>query len=176
MNIFALLHEISAKDDLAFLMIGGHAVNAYGYARITGDLDILIKRDDRDRWLGAVTARGFALKHDGGGFLQTNPPEGCLWPLDLMLANPRAFGEMMTASREIKQGEFRLRVPSLDHLFVLKLHALKQGVAYRGFKDFMDVLSLAQINGVDVRSDSFRVLCEKYGSKEIYERLVTFQS
>ena len=176
MNIFALLNEISAKENLAFLMIGGHAVNAHGYARITGDLDILINRENRDRWVGALTARGFALKHDGGGFLQTNPPQGCLWPLDLMLANPHAFAEMMAASREIEQGEFRLRVPSLDHLFVLKLHALKQGLVHRGYKDFMDVLSLAQINSVDVRSDSFRALCEKYGSKEIYERLVAFQS
>ena len=176
MNIFALLNEIAAKDALPFLMIGGHAVNAYGYSRITGDLDILVNRDDRDRWLGALTTRGFTLKHDGGGFLQTNPPEGCLWPLDLMLANPRTFGDMMTASREVEQGEFRLRVPSLDHLFVLKLHALKQGLAHRNFKDFMDVLSLAQVNGVDVRSDSFRALCEKYGSKNIYERLVAFQS
>ena len=176
MNIFELLNEISAKDRLAFLMIGGHAVNAYGYSRITADLDIFVNRDDRDRWLGALQARGFTLKHDGGGFLQTNPPDGCAWPLDLMLANPRAFDEMLAASREIQQGAQRLRVPSLDHLFVLKLHALKQGLAHRGFKDFMDVLSLTQVNGVDVRSDSFRELCEKYGGKEIYERLVAFQS
>jgi len=176
MNIFETLNEISAKDGLAFLVIGGHAVNAYGYSRITGDLDIFVNRDDRDRWLDALKARGFTLRHDGGGFLQTNPPDECLWPLDLMLANPRAFSEMMAASREIKQGVHRLRVPSMDHLFILKLHALKQGLAHRSFKDFMDVLSLAQINGVDLRSDSFRALCEKYGSKEIYERLVAFQS
>lgn len=37
MNIFALLDELSAKDGLAFLMIGGHAVNAYGYSRITAE-------------------------------------------------------------------------------------------------------------------------------------------
>jgi hypothetical protein len=176
MNIFALLDEFSAKDGLAFLMIGGHAVNAYGYSRITADLDILVNRDDRDRWLLALAARGFTLKHDGGGFLQTNPPEGCLWPLDLMLASPPAFSEVLAAAREVEQAGIRLRIPSLDHLFVMKLQALRQGPPQRNFKDFMDVLSLAQINGVEVRGDRFRVLCEKYGGKAIYERLVAFQS
>lgn len=93
-----------------------------------------------------------------------------------MLANPHAFGEVLAAARELEQGGFRLRIPSLHQLFVMKLLALRQGPAQRNFKDLTDVLSLAQINGVDVRGDSFRALCEKYGGKEIYERLVALQS
>lgn len=176
MSVFEILNDISAKDGLLFLMIGGHAVNAYGYSRITADLDILVNRDDRDRWLAALQTRGFTLKHDGGGFLQTNPPEACVWPVDLMLATPRAFAQVVATARTIEQGGFRLLVPSLDHLFVMKLQALRSGPVQRNFKDFTDVLSLAQVNKVDLRGDSFRALCEKYGSKEIYERLVAFQS
>ena len=176
MNIFDTLEEISAKDGLAYLIIGGHAVSAYGYARVTGDLDILVTRSDRDRWLASLEKRGFKLLHDGGVFLQTTPPEGCRWPLDLMLVNERSFSEFLAASRMIEQAGNKLRVPSLNHLIALKLHALKQGLQHRGFKDFMDILSLAQANALDVHSDNFRALCEKYGSKKIYERLVAFQS
>lgn len=176
MNIFETLEEISAKEGLAYLVIGGHAVNAYGYSRITADLDIMVNCDQRDRWLADLVARGFTLKHDGGGFLQTNSPPGMEWPLDLMLVNSRSFTEMFAASREIQQRGLRLRVPTLEHLIALKLHVLKQELKHRAFKDYVDVLSLAQINAVDVRSDSFRALCEKYGSKQIYERILAFQS
>ena len=34
MNLLALLNEISGKEGLRFLMIGGLAVNAYGYSRV----------------------------------------------------------------------------------------------------------------------------------------------
>ena len=176
MNIFETLEEISAKDGLAYLIIGGHAISAYGYARVTGDLDILVARNHRDRWLASLEKRGFKLFHDGGIFLQTTPPEGCSWPLDLMLVNDRSFGEFLAESRVVEQRGNRLRVPSLNHLIALKFHALKQGLQHRGFKDFMDILSLAQANALDVRSDNFRALCEKYGSKEIYERIIAFQS
>jgi hypothetical protein len=175
MNLFALLNDISGHEGLRFLMIGGHAVNAYGYSRITHDLDILLSRDDRQGWLTAMSSSRYTLQHDGGGFLQFAPPIGDLWPLDLMIAAPQTFAKMLDASREVQQGEFKFRVPSLEHMFVLKLHALKEGAKSRHFKDFMDILSLVQANGVDIRNDSFRELCEKYGSKEVYERIIAFQ-
>ncbi len=64
---------------------------------------------------------------------------------------------------------------SLNHLFALKFHVLKQKIPHRGYKDFMDILSLAECNDVDLRSDNIRQLCEKYGSSKIYERLLAFQ-
>lgn len=33
------------KNGVAYLVVGGRAVNLYGYPRYTGDLDILVKRD-----------------------------------------------------------------------------------------------------------------------------------
>jgi len=176
MNIFEVLDEILATRRLPFLVIGGHAVNAYGYSRVTQDLDILVARESRAEWCAALEAKGFRLRHDGGVFLQTTPPEGCRWPLDLMLVNQRTFAQMNEASREIEMGGRHLRVPSLDHLIALKLHVLKQRMGHRGIKDLVDVLSLAEANKLDVRGDSFRALCEKYGSREIYERIVALQS
>lgn len=176
MNVFEILDEISATRGLPFLVIGGHAVNAHGYSRFTQDLDILVAREQRSEWCAALEAKGFSLRYDGGAFLQTTPPEGCRWPLDLMLVNQRTFVEMQTASQEVETSGSRCRVPSLDHLMALKLHVLKQRLSHRGFKDLMDVLSLVQVNKLDVQGDSFRALCEKYGSREIYERIVAFQS
>ena len=38
----------------------------------------------------------------------------------------------------------------------------------------MDVLSLVDVNRIDVRSDKFRSLCDKYGDAKIYERILDF--
>jgi hypothetical protein len=176
MNIFEILDEISAARRLPFLVIGGHAVNAHGYSRVTQDLDILVARERRSEWCAALEAKGFGLSYDGGAFLQTTPPQECRWPLDLMLVNQRTFAEMQAASQEVEMGGRRCRLPCLDHLLALKLHVLKQRLSHRGFKDFMDVLSLVQANKLDVRGDSFRALCEKYGGRDIYERIVSFQT
>jgi hypothetical protein len=176
MNVFEILDEISAAQHLPFLVIGGHAVNVHGYSRVTQDLDILVASEQRSEWCAALEAKGFSLRHDGGAFLQMTAPEGCSWPLDLMLVNQRTFVEMQAASQEFEMGGRRCPVPSLDHLMALKLHVLKQGLSHRGYKDLMDVLSLVQENKLDVRGDNFRALCERYGNREIYERIVAFQS
>jgi len=50
MNIFLESHsnllEKLIKANVEFLIIGGYAVNYYGYNRTTGDLDIWIKPDN----------------------------------------------------------------------------------------------------------------------------------
>jgi predicted nucleotidyltransferase len=176
MNIFETLNELSAAKQLPFLVIGGHAVNAHGYSRVTQDLDILVARDQRSEWCASLEGKGFRVVHDGGVFLQMTSPEECRWPLDLMLVNQRTFTAMFESSREIEMSGACCRVPSLDHLIALKLHVLKQDLSHRRYKDLMDVLSLVEIHKLDVRGDSFRALCEKYGSKEIYERIVSFES
>jgi hypothetical protein len=73
---------------------------------------------------------------------------------------------MLAPSREIEIGGGRCRVPSLDHLIALKLHVLKQRLSHRGYKDFMDVLSLVQANQLDVRSDTSRLCARAMAAKE----------
>jgi len=175
MNIFEFLEKTAGSGNMPFLIIGGHAVNAYGYSRFTKDLDILIREAERTSWLSALGDSGFRLCHDGGSFLQMTPPEGWRWPLDLMIVNAVTFASMLTAARTMKVGAVILKIPSLDHLFALKFHVLKQEIPGRGYKDLVDVLSLAECNGVDLCSDRIRGLCEKFGSKKIYERLLAFR-
>jgi predicted nucleotidyltransferase len=88
------------------------------------------------------------------------------------MVNAETWTPMLVEAREIRIGQSRLKVPSLDHLFALKFHVLRQEVSGRGYKDLLDVLALADCNGVDLRSDRIRHLCHKYGSEKIYERLL----
>jgi len=176
MNIFEMLDREARGRGLPFLVIGGHAVNAHGYSRFTKDLDILIDRERKHAWLAALAQNGFSIQRDGGSFLQLTPPAGCKWPLDLMLVNTSTFSNLCRDSQEIEIGPGKFRVPALDGLFALKFHVLKQKVRGRGYKNLLDILMLAQCHGIDVRSDRVKSICEKFGSPEIYEQVIAFNS
>jgi hypothetical protein len=171
---FEIVNDIGTRGNLRFLIIGGHAINAYGYTRFTQDVDILVNRDQKSAWLSELALKGFNLYHDGGAFLQMTAPRDCA-PLDLMLVNAATFETLNQETKTVEMSRVKMRIPSLNSLFALKIHVLSQDLPHRGFKDFTDILSLAQCNGVDLRSDKFRELCEKFGNTKIYERLLAFK-
>jgi Nucleotidyl transferase AbiEii toxin, Type IV TA system len=171
---FHIVNEIAVRRNLPFLVIGGHAINAYGYSRLTQDVDILINQTHKSDWLTELEVKGFHLYHDGGPFLQMTPPSKCD-PLDLMLVNTITFETLNEGTKLWEISGLNMRVPSLEKLFALKIHVLKQDIPHRGYKDFMDILALADCNAVDLRSDKFRELCEKFGNKKIYERILAFK-
>lgn len=174
MNLFAWLDELVQKEGFRFLVVGGHAVNAYGYARFTKDLDLLINREEKERWLGKLYEAGFTLVHDGGNFLQLTAQKGEGEAVDFMLVNALTYQRMEAESKAAQIENRWFRVPSLDHLIALKIHALKHGPPRRGLKDFTDILHLINVNHIDVYGDNFLNLCDKFGDKAIYERIVAF--
>lgn len=65
MNIFYPEHRIILeallKHKVDFIIIGGYAVNYYGYNRVTGDIDIWLKpdNDNKELLLNALATLGF---------------------------------------------------------------------------------------------------------------------
>jgi hypothetical protein len=167
-----ILHAKAKERGLDFLLIGGHAVNAYCEPRATLDVDFLVRKDDRAKWIDLLAAEGFKIKHDGDTFLQFGPPYGTPWDLDLMLVNAETFAKLKAAAREIQTLGISTYVPSAEHLISLKLHALKFGPARRLERDLPDVLSLIRNTGIDPRSEAFKRQIEQFGTQEIYERIL----
>jgi hypothetical protein len=137
-------------------------------------LDLLIRRTEVEEWLAALKTDGYAVERDGGNFLQLSAQANATSPVDLMLVNDPTFLQMKAAAKEVQFQSLPFLVPCLDHLLALKLHALKYGPLRRGYKDLVDVLSLVDANRIDVRSDKFRSLCDKYGDAKIYGRILDF--
>ena len=46
-----IIHAKAEQLGLKYLVIGGHAVNAYGEPRTTVDVDFLVCKDDRQSWI-----------------------------------------------------------------------------------------------------------------------------
>lgn len=56
-----------------FLVIGGYAVFAHGYARLTDDLDLIIPRGQRERSAQLLGDLGMSVRHEATTFLQFEP-------------------------------------------------------------------------------------------------------
>jgi hypothetical protein len=173
MPIFDQLSQAAEERDLKFLVIGGHAVIAHGYARTTFDLDLLVERARSAAWEELLLSLGCRVQARHETFLQFNPPSPQNWPVDLMLANAETFAGMWAEAGEARVESVTVRIPSLRHLFALKLHVLKQERGHRAVKDLNDVVQLIESNKLDVRTEEFRQLCLRYGNASLYERLVT---
>jgi len=169
-----LLETLDAETrhrNLQFLVIGGLAINKYGFCRDTADLDIFVCQQDRAGWLELFSELGYTVLQDGGNFIQFTPPAQNAWPVDLMLVKEKTFLPIFAASKEADLFGTSVRIPALEHLIALKLHALKHTRPHRFLKDFMDVENLIQINQLDVKSENIRQLFVKYGTLELYEKV-----
>ena len=156
---------------LRFLVIGGYAVAAHGHTRATFDVDLLVRRAERGAWLARLTAVGLNRFGETGAFAQFTQPQGGDG-LDLMFVDDPTFDRMWQTSEERDFGDSRARVPSLDHLLALKLHALKQALPHRTSKDAEDVEMLIRRNGLDLSQPHYKQLFLKYGSQELFATFV----
>jgi hypothetical protein len=170
-RFFETIDLETRKRSLQFLVIGGLAVNLYGYSRDTADLDLLIGAPQREPWLRLFSELGYTVYRDAGVFIQLSPPKQGAWPADLMLVQEGTFATMWAGSRGENLYGIRSRIPSLEHLIALKLHSLKNGQFERYLKDFLDVENLMLVNRLDIKSENMRQLFAKYGTMELYDKL-----
>jgi len=70
----------------------------------------------------------------------------------------------------------KLKIPALEHLLALKLHALKHGHIERYSKDLMDVEGMVRANSIDMTSEKIRQIFLRYGTMKLYEQISRFTS
>jgi predicted nucleotidyltransferase len=81
-NFLAKVDQSATDKRLRYLVIGGLAINFYGYLRDTSDLDIFISESNQAEWMQLLAEFGYKNFHDGGSFIQYEAPEGSAWPVD----------------------------------------------------------------------------------------------
>lgn len=174
MRTIGTLNDRALQTGLTFVVIGGHAVAAHGFARGTEDFDLLTSKEQRDRWKRLLEDLGYSQFHDGVTFLQFKAPSEKVWDVDVMFTNETTFAKIIAGSKLVSIAGVEARIPALEHLLALKIHALAHTTTRRFLKDFDDVVNLVLANKIDVRSDEFRRLVENSGSADLYEKIVRF--
>ncbi|MCS1410378.1 MAG: hypothetical protein M2R45_03570 [Verrucomicrobia subdivision 3 bacterium] len=168
MDLADYVRMANDEPGLRFLVIGGYAVAAHGHVRVTFDVDFLVDAELRAQWLERAGSSGLQLRSSNDVFAQFifDDEHG---GLDLMFVQPETFASMWDGSQEKVFGTVRSRVPSLDHLLALKLHALNLSIPHRFSKDADDVEMLIRRNRLDITSERYQRLFLKHGNQEIYD-------
>lgn len=169
-EIIALL-RIAAERGLPNLLIGAHAIIAFGYLRNTVDLDLLVPEDDRSRWLDLLRELGYRLFHDSAAFAQFEAADQTGAPLDLMFVDRSTWEKLIEGAREMKLEDAPTLLPRPEHLVALKLHATASPTRTRPELDWEDIRQIVRICRLDPAEESFRALILRYGGESALQRI-----
>jgi predicted nucleotidyltransferase len=168
MDLFVELARLSKERELPLLVIGGHAVNAYGYNRTTLDVDFVIAIESFSKWRPALESLGYRWIGQTETFARlqppkTNPPS---FPIDVMFVSPETFAKLDAEKVELDFGEARLPVPQPLHLIALKLHAMKNPERLKKGKDLPDIVNLVSVCELDPEGPEFIAILDRYATHE----------
>ena len=169
-NVFALVAASLQSAGVEGLLIGGFAVNHYGYSRNTLDIDFMISADRLAPLRQAMIRAGFtnvSIQDHVAFFARPGLP----LRVDFLLVDAATMRSLSANTQTITlQGQV-LRVPALLDLLAMKLFALAQAPARRMDKDLPDIAWLCVLNRLDLERD-IHPLCQRFATEEIW-RLVT---
>jgi len=149
------------------LLIGGFAVNYYGYTRNTLDVDFMIIAEQLDDVRRIMKAAGFTNIdiHDNVAFFSA-PDEGPR--VDFLRIDASTMKKLLVNAVNADVRGQTLRLPALLDLIAMKIFAFAQSTARRMGKDLPDIAYLTILNNLDLESD-IRPLCDRFGTPKVYE-------
>ncbi|MBI4027669.1 MAG: hypothetical protein HY360_21965 [Verrucomicrobia bacterium] len=162
----------AAVRGLDFLLIGSHAVNAYGYLRTTFDVDLLIADNQRPAWKTLLAHLGYTVRHEVDAFAQFNAPSKEDFDLDLMVVDETTYAKLRANSARKTLGATELSVPPPLHLIALKLHALRTEHRVRRGTDYQDVLAIIRQMDINTQSREFQQILDRYATASIRNQLL----
>ncbi len=171
-SVFHLVSELTQKEGVSCILIGGFAVNHYKVTRQTADVDFLITKEDFDKISGFLEKAGYKPTLTQESFTQLKSGGLPLLDIDFMFVNQETFLKIKSEGEQLKIAGQKFIVPSLNHLIALKLHSIKHNLKIRLTRDLPDIVNLIRINKVDIKDREFKELCLKYGTEEIYHKLL----
>jgi DNA repair ATPase RecN len=131
--------EMLKTESIAHALIGGFALAAYGVARATQDIDLLVDGSDHQKVKQLMMTAGFKVVHESNEVLQLSG----IGQLDLLFANREATQKMLATAKVFNQ--FPVPVVALEDLIALKIQAYVNDPK-REFQDKADILALLQNN------------------------------
>lgn len=171
-SIFHLISKLIKQEKISCVLIGGFAVNYYHVTRQTADVDFLITKEGFEKISGVLEREGYKRGLSQENFAQFESSRSSLLNIDFMFVDKETLEKIMKEAEKIKIAGQIFMVPSLFHLIALKLHSIKHNARLRLTKDLPDIINLIRINKVNVKDKKFKELCLKYGTQEIYDRIL----
>jgi hypothetical protein len=171
-TVFHLISSVCNQRNISCVLIGGFAVNYYKVTRQTADVDFLITKDGYDKIQSLLEKEGFKQSYTQEVFVRLTTEKSYLMDLDFMFVDEKTLDKIIKEGSQISIAGKKFIVPCLLHLIALKLHAVKYNPKIREYKDLADIIELIKINKIDAGSNEFKNLCLKYGTEELYHKIL----
>jgi len=159
---------------LPSLLIGGNAVILLGFARNTIDVDLLVPVARRSAWLDLMRELQFRLYHGTDVFAQFEPGGHGMVSVDLMFVDENTWSRLSAQPVERAVAGHTVRIPRIEHLVALKLHAASSPDRARQEADWEDIRQIVRIGGLDPAEPEFRETILRYGGAEALLRIESF--
>lgn len=173
-TIFHLTSAIFEKANVSCILIGGFAINYYKVTRQTVDVDFLITEEDVEKILPLLEKAGYKQDYRQKVFARLKGNGLYLMDLDFMFVDKETLNKIIKEGRKIDIVGKKFIIPSLLHLIALKLHSIKYNPKLREPKDLPDIINLIRVNNVNAKSNEFKELCLKYGTEELYNKILIY--
>lgn len=148
------------------LLIGGFAVNYYGYTRNTLDVDFMIVAQQLDVVRRVMAQAGFTNMVSNENVAFFSAPDSPL-RADFLRVDKDTMRKLLVNAVNVRVHGYALKVPALRDLVAMKIFALSHDMARRMGKDLPDIAYLSVLHRLDMESD-IRPLCDRFGTPEVY--------
>ena len=172
MEILRTIAFYTESHAMPFVVIGGHAINALGLSRHTGDLDLLVPLSTKGEWQALLARLRYTERQSDNFFSRFVPTEIAAWPIDLMYVDEATFKKLQGGAVLKDFGLVTVPVVAAKHLAILKLHAMKHFQEHRFAKDYGDLLFLLKHPEGRMTREELEANCLKYASPEVLSRLL----
>jgi len=168
--VFEVVSQRLPEVGVDFLMIGGHAVNYYGFVRATQDIDFMVAASDEPVLRDVMSKAGFTnvALHENVVFF-TRPDSSLR--VDFLKVDRETMDRLLANAKTVDYFEGHIvKIPRLRDLLAMKIFALNSGGIRREDKDLPDIVHLVVEHGLDVQ-EVLKPLCDEFGSPDVYRML-----
>jgi hypothetical protein len=173
-TVFHLISDVVKQTKTSCVLVGGFAINYYKVTRQTVDVDFLITKNDFEKILILLEKEGYKQYYAHEVFTRLKSNKSYLMDIDFMFVSKETLNKIIKNGKRITIAGKKFIIPSLYHLIALKLHSIKYNPKLREFRDLPDIINLIKINHINVKNHKFKELCLKYGTQELYKKILDY--
>ncbi|MDP2911437.1 MAG: nucleotidyltransferase family protein [Candidatus Omnitrophota bacterium] len=175
--IFKFLLETFKREKIDFALIGGFALQAAGITRTTGDIDMLVLKDDSEKIKDIMIKHRYELIHESSDVLNFYSDKFELGRIDFLLAHRKYALSMLKRAEEkdILKGEFKIKVIKIEDQIGLKVQSSSND-PLRMSRDMADIEQIIKYNyqkiDIELLREYFRLFDREPELDEIIKRVV----
>jgi hypothetical protein len=157
------------RNGLDYALIGGFALNAYGRARQTDDIDFLLRDRDSGKTIDFLESIGYQTLNRTEAFSNHQHPLSGFSRIDFLYVNGDTADTIFREVREFPiLTDLRVRVVKPEHLIALKLFSISSNPE-RTALDREDLIHLVRQEGLD--REEIRKYFLKYSTLDLLKEL-----